>query len=60
MGAVPIHPPPLAEEEMVENHPPPLAGEGRVGAAVIVVAVPVSDTCKEVVDVIAEADCGAR
>ena len=44
------HPSPLAEEGMVENHPPPLAGEGRVGASVIVVAIPVSDTCKEVVD----------
>jgi 2-C-methyl-D-erythritol 4-phosphate cytidylyltransferase len=31
------------------NTPPP-QGEGRVGADVTVVAVPVTDTCKEVVD----------
>jgi 2-C-methyl-D-erythritol 4-phosphate cytidylyltransferase len=31
------------------NNPPPL-GEGRVGASVTVIGVPVSDTCKEVVD----------
>jgi 2-C-methyl-D-erythritol 4-phosphate cytidylyltransferase len=31
------------------NHPPP-PGEGRVGASVTVVAVPVTDTCKEAVD----------
>jgi len=41
--------PPLGEER-IENHPPPLAGEGRVGAAVSVAAVPIGDTCKEVVD----------
>ncbi|MEA2636189.1 MAG: 2-C-methyl-D-erythritol 4-phosphate cytidylyltransferase [Chloroflexota bacterium] len=31
------------------NNPPPL-GEGRVGADITVVAVPITDTCKEVVD----------
>jgi 2-C-methyl-D-erythritol 4-phosphate cytidylyltransferase len=29
---------------------PPALGQGRVGADVTVVAVPVTDTCKEVVD----------
>ncbi|HXO59856.1 MAG TPA: 2-C-methyl-D-erythritol 4-phosphate cytidylyltransferase [Candidatus Acidoferrum sp.] len=32
------------------HHLPALAGEGRVGADVTVIAVPVTDTCKEVVD----------
>ena len=49
------HPPPPGGAGMVENHPPPLAGEGRVGASVIVVAIPVSDTCKEVVDGLVQA-----
>jgi 2-C-methyl-D-erythritol 4-phosphate cytidylyltransferase len=38
-----IHP------DAAENTPPPL-GKGRVGASVTVLAVPVTDTCKEVVD----------
>jgi 2-C-methyl-D-erythritol 4-phosphate cytidylyltransferase len=32
------------------NFPPPLAGEGQGGGLVLVNAVPITDTCKEVVD----------
>ena len=38
----------MVRTDATAHHPP--AGAGRVGADVTVIAVPVTDTCKEVVD----------